>query len=74
MRLLINEANYNNRFDAVNDMLYTYNIESNGYTYFRYTTSNFASRTTINIQLNAFNLNFTAKNEPAKIYYKVCSS
>jgi hypothetical protein len=61
LKLLINEANYNYRFDAIDNMLYTYNIEANGYMYFRYTTSNFASRTTINIQLNAANLNLTAK-------------
>jgi hypothetical protein len=42
LKLTVEEANYNFRFDAIDSMLYTYNIEVGGFVYFRYTTANFA--------------------------------
>ena len=37
-QIVISETNYNYRYDAVDDMLYTVRIENASYVYYRYTT------------------------------------
>lgn len=53
-------------------MLYTFNLETNGYLYFRYTSKDLTKKITINLELNAYNL--PSNSLPPRIFYKVCKS
>ena len=71
-QLVVSETNYNYRYDAVDDMLYTLRLENSSYIYYRYTTTEFTMRTNINLELEAFGINNSTA--PPLIYYKVCPS
>lgn len=68
----MSENNYNYRYDAVDDMLYTSRLESAGYAYYRYTTADLNLRTNINVKVEASSV--TNSTLVPRIFYKVCSS
>lgn len=66
------EDNAGGRFDATDKTTYTFNIEKNSSTYFRFTQSTLAKNGFITVTSTTYGL--SANQLPARIFYKLCKS
>ncbi|CDW90748.1 UNKNOWN [Stylonychia lemnae] len=70
IQILANQNFQFSRFDALDDTLYTYMMDSNEYVYYRYTSPYLTTQRLIQVTLQNFNFN----SAQPRIFFRVCPS